>query len=114
MDFKQAYEYDVNGIFLRDALIFEDENGEFNLPPLHTFVAPQTPSINPIFDEDEGRWSLGEEPEPIKEGELSEMEQLRQDGAEILLYLADVENMASGAQQDHADLLLSLVEAGVL
>ncbi|EKD8204616.1 TPA: hypothetical protein U0H37_002954 [Listeria monocytogenes] len=45
---------------------------------------------------------------------LSEIEKLTQDYADLMLYVAEVEQKTEQTQQDNANLLLSLAEAGVL
>ncbi|EMK2908217.1 TPA: hypothetical protein LEM85_002462, partial [Listeria monocytogenes] len=53
----------------------------------------------------------GEEASIPEPPELTELEKLTQDYADLMLYVAEVEQKT---EQDNANLLLSLAEAGVL
>ncbi|EKZ1078661.1 hypothetical protein ABZZ96_000464 [Listeria monocytogenes] len=108
----KVFKYDADGVFERDDLIFLKE-GE-NIPLGNTLIAPPVPSINPIFDEREQAWSAGEDASTLEKPAPSEFEKLIQDYADLMLYAAEIEQKAQQSQQDNADLLLSLAEAGVL
>ncbi|HHT6710073.1 TPA: hypothetical protein ACSZJ1_15255, partial [Listeria monocytogenes] len=60
------------------------------------------------------KWSSGEEASIPEPQHLTELEKLTQDYADLMLYVAEVEQKTEQTQQDNANLLLSLAEAGVL
>ncbi|EAF0560165.1 hypothetical protein NDR45_003049, partial [Listeria monocytogenes] len=64
-----------------------------------------------VFNTKKQKWSSGEEASIPEPPELTELEKLTQDYADLMLYVAEVEQKT---QQDNANLLLSLAEAGVL
>ncbi|MHC5278953.1 hypothetical protein ACYRFT_01610 [Listeria kieliensis] len=108
----KVYKYDENGVFERDDLIFIEDGEE--LPEGYTTIAPPIPSINPVFDVEKQEWSDGDDPSTLKPAEPSEIEQLKQENADLLLQIAEVESNAESTQQDQADMLMTLVEEGVL
>ncbi|EEU7817157.1 hypothetical protein HED71_002173 [Listeria monocytogenes] len=108
----KVFKYDADGIFERDDLIFLKE-GE-NIPLGNTLIAPPVPSINPIFDERKQAWSAGEDASALEHPPLTDLEKLTQDNADLMLYVAEVEQKTEQTKQDDAILLLSLAEAGVL
>ncbi|HAK9905336.1 TPA: hypothetical protein H3N45_002034 [Listeria monocytogenes] len=108
----KVFKYDTDGVFERDDLIFLKE-GE-NIPPNNTLIAPPVPAINPVFDEREQAWSAGEDASTLEKPAPTEFEKLIQDYADLMLYVAEVEQKTEQTKQDDAILLLSLAEAGVL
>ncbi|EAC5747406.1 hypothetical protein ARU11_00020 [Listeria monocytogenes] len=105
----KVFKYDDNGVFERDDLIIL-KKGE-KIPDGYTLIAPPVPSVNPVFNTKKQKWSSGEEASIPEPPELTELEKLTQDYADLMLYVAEVEQKT---QQDNANLLLSLAEAGVL
>ncbi|ENR4666618.1 hypothetical protein ACEVN8_001050 [Listeria innocua] len=105
----KVFKYDDKGIFERDDLIIL-KKGE-KVPDGYTLIEPPVPSINPVFNLKTQKWSSGEEASIPEPPALTELEKLTQDYADLMLYVAEVEQKT---QQDNADLLLSLAEAGVL
>ncbi|MEN2666046.1 hypothetical protein [Listeria aquatica] len=108
----KVYKYDENGVFERDDLIFIDEGQE--LPEGYTNIAPPIPSINPVFNAEKKEWSDGDDPSTLTPPEPSEIEQLKQENADALLNTAELEANVESMQQDQADLLMTLVETGVI
>ncbi|EAC8105306.1 hypothetical protein IA51_10360 [Listeria monocytogenes] len=108
----KVFKYDDNGVFERDDLIVL-KKGE-KVPDGYTLIEPPIPSINPVFNLNTQKWSSGEEASIPEPPELTELEKLTQDYADLMLYVAEVEQKTEQTQQDNADLLLSLAEAGVL
>ncbi|MBC1934565.1 hypothetical protein [Listeria seeligeri] len=123
MDYKQFYKYDKNGDYLETVLVFRKKNGEIKQPKNTTEIEPVLiengisramyyPNWNGAkWTEDKEKW-IADNPTPIEQ--LTDLEELQQDDAEQLLYVAEVEQQARKARQNNADLLLSLAEAGVL
>ncbi|HAA5560474.1 TPA: hypothetical protein PNM68_000422 [Listeria monocytogenes] len=108
----KVFKYDADGIFERDDLIVL-EKGE-KVPDGYTLIAPPVPSVNPVFNVKTQKWSAGEDASVMDPPLLSEIEKLTQDYADLMLYVAEVEQKTEQTQQDNANLLLSLAEAGVL
>ncbi|HAA5484825.1 TPA_asm: hypothetical protein GF806_15175 [Listeria monocytogenes] len=108
----KVFKYDADGIFERDDLIVL-EKGE-KVPDGYTLIAPPVPSVNPVFNVKAQKWSAGEDASVMDPPPLSEIEKLTQDYADLMLYVAEVEQKTEQTQQDNANLLLSLAEAGVL
>lgn len=76
--------YDANGKYVGPALIAEDEE----LPERTTEVAPPQPMFDPTFHPVTSTWTDITEEEwlsknPVPEPELTELEQLQQDVADI-------------------------------
>ncbi len=101
-----------SGVFERDDLIFIEDGKE--LPEGYTTIAPPVPSINPVFNLENQEWSRGDDPSTLEPGEPSEIDKLKQENADTLLNTAELEASVEGMQQDQADLLLTLVESGVI
>ncbi|WP_340004412.1 XkdW family protein [Paenibacillus sp. FSL K6-0276] len=59
-------------------------------------------------------WEAYQEAEANKPPKLTEVEQLQEDNAALMLELAQTQAKQEQAEQDQASLLLSLVEGGVL
>lgn len=108
----KVYKYDKSGVFERDDLLLLDEEQE--LPDGYTTIEPPIPSINPVFNQETQEWSDGDDPNTLTPPEPSEIEQLKQENADLLLQIAEVESNAESTQQDQADMLMTLVEEGVL
>ncbi|MCD2223186.1 hypothetical protein LAX75_00665 [Listeria cossartiae] len=108
----KVFKYDDNGVFERDDLIIL-KKGE-KIPAGYTLIEPPVPSINPVFNVKKQKWSSGEEASISELPQLTELEKLTQDYADLMLYVAEVEKKTEQTQQDNANLLLSLAEAGVL
>ncbi|HFQ6256217.1 TPA: hypothetical protein ACHSDJ_002464 [Listeria monocytogenes] len=108
----KVFKYDDKGIFERDDLIVL-EKGE-KVPDGYTLIAPPVPSVNPVFNVKTQKWSAGEDASIPEPQHLTELEKLTQDYADLMLYVAEVEQKTEQTQQDNANLLLSLAEAGVL
>ncbi|MGJ8731436.1 hypothetical protein ACRW9N_13405 [Listeria aquatica] len=108
----KVYKFDENGVFERDELLLLDEGKE--LPDGYTTIAPPVPSINPVFNQKTQEWSHGDDPSTLEPAEPSEIEQLKQENADLLLNTAELEANVEGMQQDQADLLMTLVESGVI
>ncbi|WP_167630575.1 hypothetical protein [Listeria valentina] len=108
----KVYKYDKNGVFERDDLIFIEDGEE--LPEGYTSIAPPVPSINPVFNVENQEWSVGDDPSTLEPAEPSEIDKLKQENADTLLQIAEVEASSESVKQDQADLLLTLVESGVI
>ncbi|EIN8846748.1 hypothetical protein LO935_000456 [Listeria monocytogenes] len=108
----KVFKYYDNGVFERDDLIIL-KKGE-KVPDGYTLIEPPIPSINPVFNTKKQKWSSGEEASIPEPPELTELEKLTQDYADLMLYVAEVEQKTEQTQQDNANLRLSLSEAGVL
>ncbi|ENK7791808.1 hypothetical protein AB3498_001971 [Listeria monocytogenes] len=108
----KVFKYDDKGIFERDDLIIL-KKGE-KIPDGYTLIEPPVPAINPVFNTKKQKWSSGEEASIPEPQHLTELEKLTQDYADLMLYVAEVEQKTEQTQQDNANLLLSLAEASVL
>ncbi|MHC5253232.1 hypothetical protein ACYRFS_02205 [Listeria kieliensis] len=108
----KVYKYDENGVFERDDLIFIEEGQE--LPEGYTNIAPPIPSINPVFNAEKKEWSKGDDPSTLTPSEPSEIDKLKQENADTLLQIAEVEASSESIKQDQADLLMTLAETGVI
>lgn len=83
----KVFKYDDNGVFERDDLIIL-KKGE-KVPDGYTLIEPPIPSINPVFNLKTQKWSSGEEASIPEPPELTELEKLTQDNANLLLSLAE-------------------------
>lgn len=108
----KVYKYDENGVFERDDLLFIEEGQE--LPEGYTTVKPPVPAINPVFNQKTQEWSGGDDPSTLTPPEPSEIDKLKQENADMLLNNAELEASIEGMQHDQADLLISLIESGVM
>ncbi|MBC1521395.1 hypothetical protein HB912_07020 [Listeria aquatica] len=108
----KVYKYDENGVFERDDLLFIEDDEK--LPEGYTTIAPPVPSINPVFNIKTQEWSAGDDPSTLEPAEPSEIEQLKQENADTLLQIAEVEASSESVKQDQADLLMTLAEKGVI
>lgn len=108
----KVYKFNENGVFERDELLLLDEGQE--LPEGYTTIEPPIPSINPVFNIEKQEWSAGDDPSTLEPAEPSELDKLKQENADALLNTAELEASMEGMQQDQADLLMTLVETGVI
>ncbi|EAA0169354.1 hypothetical protein DY596_11805 [Listeria monocytogenes] len=83
----KVFKYDDNGVFERDDLIIL-KKGE-KIPDGYTLIEPPVPAINPVFNTKKQKWSSGEEASIPEPPELTELEKLTQDNANLLLSLAE-------------------------
>ncbi|HAC2411849.1 TPA_asm: hypothetical protein GJA98_14930 [Listeria monocytogenes] len=108
----KVYKYNENGVFERDDLIFIEEGQE--LPEGYTTIEPPVPAINPVFNSEKQEWSEGDDPSTLTPTEPSEIDKLKQENADTLLQIAEVEASSESVKQDQADLLMTLAEKGVI
>ncbi|MGQ9007659.1 hypothetical protein ACTXHP_05445 [Bacillus stercoris] len=116
----QVYRYDENFIFVEPVPIEEPgEDGKYVIPENGTTIQPPS-FIKPMFHPEEQRWSevatQAEKDEILKQVEKgtvpSPLDELKFQNAQIMVQLAEAQNLIESQSKMIADLLLMLAEGG--
>ncbi|MCY7829354.1 hypothetical protein P8879_14350 [Bacillus spizizenii] len=116
----QVYRYDENFVFVEPIPIEEPgEDGEYVIPENCTTIQPPS-YIKPMFHPKEQKWLevaiQAEKDEILKQVENgrvpSPLDELKSQNAEIMVQLAEAQNLIESQAKMIADLLLMLAEGG--